>query len=47
MPGMAGMAMRWDAKSDFMDPARLPTPLTAWEELAHVPLLANELAAID
>jgi len=47
MPGMAGMAMRWDAKSDFMDPAKLPTPLTAWEELAHVLLLSNEFAVTE
>jgi hypothetical protein len=47
MPGMAGMAMRWDAKGDFMDPAKLPAPLSAWEELAHVLLLSNEFAVVD
>ena len=47
MPGMAGMAMRWDAKGDFMDPAKLPAPLTAWEELAHILLLSNEFAVVD
>ena len=47
MPGMAGMAMRWDAKSDFMDPTKLPTPLTAWEELAQVLLLSNEFAVAE
>jgi hypothetical protein len=47
MPGMTGMAMRWDAKSDFMDPAKLPTPLTAWEELAQVLLLSNEFAVTE
>ena len=47
MPGMAGMAMRWDAKGDFMDPTKLPAPLSAWEELAHVLLLSNEFAVVD
>ena len=47
MPGMSGMAMRWDAKGDFMDPAKLPAPLSAWEELAHVLLLSNEFAVLD
>ncbi len=47
MPGMAGMAMRWDAKSDFMDPAKLPKPLTAWEELAQVLLLSNEFSVVE
>ena len=47
MPGMAGMAMRWDAKGDFLDPAKLPAPLSGWEELAHVLLLSNEFAVVD
>lgn len=47
MPGMSGAPMRWDAKGDFMDPSKLPTPLSAWEELAHVLLLSNEFAVID
>ena len=36
MPGMFGMAMRWDAKSNFQDPAKAPRPLNGWEELAQV-----------
>jgi hypothetical protein len=44
---MPGMAMRWDAKGDFMDPAKLPAPLTAREELAHILLLSNEFAVVD
>ncbi|MEI6715183.1 MAG: PSD1 and planctomycete cytochrome C domain-containing protein [Verrucomicrobiota bacterium] len=47
MPGMAGMAMRWDAKGNFMDPSKLPAPLNAWEEFAHVLLLSNEFAVVD
>jgi len=47
MPGMSGMAMRWDAKGDFMDPTKLPAPLSGWEELAHVLLLSNEFAVVD
>jgi hypothetical protein len=39
--------MRWDAKGDFMDPAKLPVPLSGWEELAHVLLLSNEFAVVD
>ena len=47
MPGMAGMAMRWDAKGNFMDPSKLPAPLNSWEEFAHVLLLSNEFAVVD
>jgi hypothetical protein len=47
IPGMSGMAMRWDAKGDFMDPSKLPAPLNGWEELAHVLLLSNEFAVVD
>jgi hypothetical protein len=47
IPGMSGMAMRWDAKGDFRDPSKLPVPLSGWEELAHVLLLSNEFAVVD
>jgi hypothetical protein len=47
MPGMKGMAMRWDARSDFMDPATLPKPLGPWEEFAQVLLLSNEFTFVD
>jgi hypothetical protein len=30
-----------------MDPAKLPTPLTAWEELAKVLLLYNKFAVLE
>ncbi len=47
MPGMPSMAMRWDARSNFMDPDKLPQPIGAWEELAQVLLLSNEFACAD
>jgi hypothetical protein len=47
MPGMAGMAMRWDARGNFMDPSKMPAPLSALEELAHVLLLSNEFAVVE
>jgi hypothetical protein len=47
MPGMFGMAMRWDAKSTFQDPAKAPRPLTGWEELAQVLLMSNEFPALE
>jgi len=47
IPGMFGMAMRWDAKNNFQDPARAPRPLNGWEELAQVLLMSNELAALE
>ncbi len=46
-PGMPGSPLRWDARHDFMDPAHVPLPLTAWEELAQVLLLSNEFAWVD
>ena len=47
MPSLPGMAMRWDARTDFMDPAKMPQPLGAWDELAQVLLLSNEFAFED
>jgi hypothetical protein len=47
MPGMPSMAMRWDARSNFMDPDKLPQPIGPWEELAQVLLLSNEFACAD
>ena len=37
----------WDAKKDFESPPKPAAPLTRWEELAQVLLLANELAFVD
>jgi hypothetical protein len=47
LPGMFGMAMRWDAKRNFQDPASAPKPLNGWEELAQVLLMSNEFAALQ
>ncbi|HRX53924.1 MAG TPA: hypothetical protein P5016_05410, partial [Verrucomicrobiales bacterium] len=47
MPGMSGMAMRWDARSNFLNPAKMPEPLGAWEELAQVLLLSNEFIFVE
>jgi hypothetical protein len=47
IPGMFGMAMRWDAKRNFQDPASAPKPLNGWEELAQVLLMSNEFAALE
>ncbi len=47
MPALPGMAMRWDARTDFMDPAHMPAPLGPWDELAQVLLLSNEFAFAD
>jgi hypothetical protein len=47
MPGMPSLAMRWDARSNFMDPDKLPQPIGPWEELAQVLLLSNEFACAD
>lgn len=47
IPGMKGMSMRWDARSDFMDPATMPKPLGPWEELAQVLLLSNEFTFVE
>ncbi|MDB6032809.1 MAG: Protein of unknown function (DUF1553)/Protein of unknown function (DUF1549)/Planctomycete [Verrucomicrobiales bacterium] len=47
MPGMKGMSMRWDAKSNFRDPAKVPQPISPWEEFAQVLLLSNEFSFIE
>ena len=47
LPGMFGMAMRWDAKTNFQDPATAPRPLSGWQELAQVLLMSNEFAALE
>ncbi|MCB1079421.1 MAG: hypothetical protein KDM64_16505, partial [Verrucomicrobiae bacterium] len=47
MPGMAGMAKRWDARSNFLNPDRMPQPLGPWEELAQVLLLSNEFIWVE
>ena len=47
MPGMPGMARRWDARLDFADPRKPQTPLTAWEELAQVLLIAAETTMLE
>jgi len=47
MPSMPGMAMRWDARSDFADPRKPATPLTALEELCQAVLLSPEFAVTE
>ncbi len=47
MPGMKGTPRRWDARSDFADPAKPHRPLSALEELCHTLLLSPELAVIE
>jgi hypothetical protein len=37
----------WDAKDDFSGPKGTPQPLDAWEKLAQVLLLSNELMFVD
>jgi hypothetical protein len=37
----------WDARAEFDGPRPAPQPLTAWEQYAHVLLLANEFAFVD
>ena len=47
-PDSGEMAVRsWNAKKDFETAAKPVVPLTRWEELAQVLLLANELAFVD
>jgi mono/diheme cytochrome c family protein len=43
----AGQPTVWDAKANFVDPAKLPKTLGAWEKLAQVLLLSNEFAFVD
>ena len=47
MPGMPGMARRWDARTDFADPAKPAKPLTALEELCQAVLLSPEFAVLE
>jgi hypothetical protein len=47
MPGMPGMAQRWDARVDFADPNKPAKPLTAWEELCQALLLSPEFAVME
>ncbi len=47
MPGMPGMAQRWDARVDFADPNKPARPLTAWEELCQALLLSPEFAVME
>jgi len=47
MPGMPGMAQRWDARVDFADPSKPAKPLTAWEELCQALLLSPEFAVME
>ena len=45
---MAGGRTEWNAEADFAGPpATVPAPLNAWEKLAQVLLLSNELAFVD
>jgi hypothetical protein len=43
----SGQPTVWDAKANFVDPAKLPKPLGAWAKLAQVLLLSNEFAFVD
>ena len=43
----AGQPTVWDARANFVDPAKLPQPLGPWEKLAQVLLLSNEFAFVD
>ncbi len=47
MPGMPGVARRWDARTDFADPAKPAPPLSALEELCQAVLLSPEFAVIE
>jgi hypothetical protein len=46
-PSMPGIAMRWDARTDFASPDSALEPLGPWQELAQVLLLSNEFALVD
>lgn len=37
----------WNAKEDFSGPKELPKPLDAWEKVAQVILMSNELVFVD
>jgi Protein of unknown function (DUF1553)/Protein of unknown function (DUF1549) len=47
MPGMPGMAKRWDARTDFANPNNPANPLTALEELVQTLLLSPEFASLE
>jgi mono/diheme cytochrome c family protein len=47
MPGMPGMAKRWDARTDFGNPNNPANPLTALEELVQTLLLSPEFASLE
>jgi hypothetical protein len=47
MPGMKGTARRWDARTDFADPAKPQRPLSALEELCQTLLLSPEFAFLE
>jgi len=43
----AALAKTWDAKEDFSGPKEAYKPLNAWEKIAQVLLLSNELMFVD
>jgi len=44
----SGQPAVWDARANFIDPAKTPkATLGAWEKLAQVLLLSNEFAFVD
>jgi hypothetical protein len=47
MPGMPSVARRWDARTDFADPAKPPVPLSALEELCQAVVLSPEFAVVE
>jgi hypothetical protein len=47
MPGMPSVSRRWDARTDFADPAKPPVPLTALEELCQAVVLSPEFAVVE
>jgi hypothetical protein len=47
IPGVTGLARRWDARVDFADPNKPPRPLTALEELCQALLLSPEFSVVE
>ena len=47
LPGVPGMAKRWDARIDFANPNNPSHPLTALEELVQTLLLSPEFASLE
>jgi hypothetical protein len=43
----SALAKSWDAKEDFSGPKEATKPLDAWEKIAQVLLLSNELMFVD